>query len=107
MRQMLTELGQIKKDESALRTDMLACIKDVRKLQMKSVESHPEISVKAAEAERLRREVNAAVLLSESVAPVAQRRDALIAERKELIEECAELGSRSNRVAAAEREATS
>jgi hypothetical protein len=101
MRQMLTQQRQLKKDSASLRRVLLSHIKDVRVLQMESEKNHPEISVKSAEAERIRKEVSAAIQQSQGVASLFEKRDALQEERKALIRENSALVSRSNRVAAA------
>jgi len=101
MRQMLTEQRQLKKDSEELRGALMTHIKDVRKLQMESEKNHPMISVKSAEVERIRKEVSEAVRQSQAVASLFEQRDALQEERKALIQERANLTSRSNRVAVA------
>jgi hypothetical protein len=101
MRDMLTALRQLRKDEDNLRKAARSYFGEVKKLELQSREKHPEISAKASEAERIRREVSAEV--SKISADVLGQHKALMEERDALAKQCSELGSRSNRVAMAER----
>lgn len=101
MKAILTERRQLRKDVSELEKTVRVYYTEVKKLELQSRESHPEISARVAEAERIRREVNSEI--SKAVADVVAQHKAFIDEREALLKECAELDSRSKRVAMAGR----
>ena len=101
MRAMLTNLKQLRKDSDILKNAARKYYVELKKLELQSREHHPEISAKAAEAERIRREVNQEISASDAVASVLKQQGDLRAESEALVKECSELLARSNRVALA------
>lgn len=100
MRNWLRERAELRQEASRLKGALVAYQKRVKELDIESRRTHPVISAKAAEAVAIRADVKQAVSKAAGIAEILRKRDALSAERERLVKECAELVSRSNRVAA-------